>query len=420
MVWRRVEQLRIDDDTTTLGAPHWNAYLENVRELGGSGVPIDTGGTFGTDIGSTWLEDAAAGENYHENVLNVDSRLPFELSGGNIIGDILSDIKGTIPYKIAYVSFIKLTEYLYFVNMNLSFFNQLIADDGTRLESLSDFDYVIYQRGDGYPQSPNLASGSWDSVRKRYIPPSRWFDYTPSGGDSLYLCGVYIRGVKDERTVYRIPSEEEIISVQINEIQCRGGDRNIPLGREGATFSQLRDLVDEIRIYGGVSDENEFLDRVGIGSILRVEIGDVFIEWVCNAKQTRQSREDESDRQYWFSVILRDAKPAIGPNSITIGSTIPIKITIPEHDPEELEQAISYSKVYRISSIDDGTRLFTIPSNLPTAQRNFTVISKLGQRTRLTIDSNGDVKLDSGNLLGYAERIINRDNLTVNNFVWMR
>ena len=184
----------------TLGAPHWNAYLENVRELGGSGVPIDTGGTFETSIGGTWLEDSAVGENYHENVLDTDSRLPFELSGGNIIGDTLSDIKGAIPYKIAYASFIKLTEYLYFVNMNLSFFNQLIADDGTRLESLSDFDYVIYQRSDGYPQSPNLASGSWDSVRKRYIPPSRWFDYTPSGEDNLYLCGVYIRGVKDERT----------------------------------------------------------------------------------------------------------------------------------------------------------------------------------------------------------------------------
>ena len=96
-------------------------------------------------------------------------------------------------------------------------------------------------------------------------------------------------------------------------------------GSDGATFSQLRDLVDEIRIYGGVSDENEFLDRVGIGSILRIEIGDVFIEWVCNAKQTRQSVEDESDRQYWFSVILRDAEPAVGPNSTTIGSTIPIK-----------------------------------------------------------------------------------------------
>ena len=415
MVWINPDRLKIVG-AAKLGFQHYNSFVENLEELGGVIQNVNTGATYDSQVGGIWLDSASHAIGFHNSIANIDNRIPFKLSTDTIRGDILAH-GGAVPFNFSYADFIKLEEYLYYVNMNLFFHTVLEDNDGEVLRTTSgDYDYIIYRKHFTYPDTPEGEEGYWNNLEGLFSPPTDWHLEIPEGDNPLYLSFVNVDGAKETTILNRVADEDIDEEVGINEIQFRGLDQILPVGEKGFTFQQIRELTDEIRIYGHERD-NEFLDTVFAGSTIKILIGNYFIDWLV--VDTTTQGEGETLR-YYFNVVLRNAFPLAEFNNTRITRLIPIEISNPKIDFFLQDTAITYSQPYRVSSLTNNTTLFNIPGNHPVAQRVFTVFSSQGLKCRITIDTNGDVKLDSNSLMGYTDQLFFTDHISINDFVWMR
>ena len=415
MAWVNPARIKLSN-ITKVGARYYNALLGNLRAAGGNAAHVITTANFDNNVGGVWLDSASHGDNFHNSIANIDNRIPFVLTTGTIQGDTLAH-GGAVPFSFSYADFIKITEYLYYINMNLFFHTVLEDEDGDVLGALDgDYDYIIYRKHFTYPSTPASSEGQWQNWDAIFRPPQDWGLEIPEGDSPLYLSFVSINGAQETQTINRVADETTDRNVEINEIQFRRLDQILPVGEKGFTFQQIRGLVDEIRIYGHQRD-NEFLDTVFPGSTIKILVGNYFIDWLIIDITTVGEGEE---LRYYFNVFLRNAFPLTEFNNTRLVGLIPIEISIPKIDFNTQNTVITYSKPYRVSSISDNTRIFAIPGNRPSATRAFTVFSSAGLKYRITIDSNGNVRLNNNNLAGYADDLFFTDHVSINDFVWMR